>query len=64
MSAPTGNRPDLNVFIVTGSAERPFWTKVGGAWKNSKGGFSVELNALPTNGKLVLLPPKEDESAG
>ena len=59
----TGKRPDLNVFVVTGQADRPYWTKVGGAWANRKGGFSVDLSALPTNGKLVMLPPKEDEES-
>ena len=55
------NKPDLIVHTVTGTNENPFWTRIGAAWKNSKGCFSIKLNALPINGELVLLPPREDK---
>jgi hypothetical protein len=38
------------------------WTKVGVAFPHHEGaGFNVELRALPTNGRLVVLPPSEEE---
>ncbi len=55
------NAPALIVYTVSGTDDNPFWTRIGAAWKNSKGGFQVQLNALPIDGKLVLLPPKKDD---
>ena len=56
----TNRKPDLNAFVVTGSKENPFYTKIGAAWKNKAGGFGLRLDALPVgNGEIVLFPPKE-----
>lgn len=54
-------KPDMNVFVVTGTAEKPFYTKIGGAWKNKLGGYGIRLECLPVNGEIVLFPPREDE---
>lgn len=41
------------------------WTKVGVAFPLRNGdGFSIILDALPTNGKLVMMPPREREGGG
>jgi hypothetical protein len=41
------------------------WTKIGVAFPHKDGtGFNVQLNALPVDGKVVLVPPlpeREDE---
>ena len=40
------------------------WTKVGALLPNSKGGYTVKLDLIPTNlatTDLVALPPKERE---
>lgn len=40
----------------------PIWTRIGAAWEQPKaGGLNLELEALPLNGKIVLLPPKDAE---
>lgn len=52
-------KPHLNAFTVKGTDEKPFFTKIGAAWQNRSGGFQLYLDALPTDGKIVLLPPKE-----
>lgn len=42
-----------------------FWTRIGSAWPHQHGeGFSIELNALPVQGRIVLKPPKADDSTG
>lgn len=61
----------LNVFTVTEfdaptdkdrNARARSWTRVGVAFPHKEGlGFNIQLNALPTNGTLVALPP--DDSA-
>jgi hypothetical protein len=53
------NKPDLIAYTVTKNGIREFFNQIGAAWTNSKGGCSVKLYALPVNGDILLLPPKE-----
>jgi len=58
--------PDRYVaYTVTGqrsARDRGFWTKVGVMFPHKNGeGFTLQLDALPLDGKVVLLPPKPDE---
>ena len=42
--------------------QKPIWTRIGAAWPHSEGeGLSIELEALPLDGRVVLIPPKPDE---
>jgi hypothetical protein len=55
----TKSRPSLYAYAVTGEGEQAFWTRIGSAFAHRSGeGFSIELNALPVNGRIVLMPPK------
>jgi hypothetical protein len=39
------------------------WTKIGAAFPHKDGiGFSIELKAIPLDGRLVALPPDTDDS--
>ncbi len=44
---------------------RSKWTKIGAAFANESGSVSIQLNALPINGKVVLQVPltKEEREA-
>jgi hypothetical protein len=45
--------------------KRGVWTKVGAAWPNKDGkGFSVVLDVIPLDGRLMLREPLEREDAG
>lgn len=57
----TKRKPDLNAYVVTGTTEKPFYTKIGAAWTNSKNGYGLRLDALPINGEIVLFPPREKD---
>ena len=51
-----------------GNKKQSYFTRIGVAFphKEGKPGFNIQLNALPLDGKIVLLAPKdrdEDESA-
>ena len=59
----TKRKPDLNAYVVTGTKEKPFYTKIGGAWENKLGGYGLRLDALPVTGEIVLFPPKERSDA-
>jgi hypothetical protein len=38
------------------------WTKIGAAFPHKEGiGFSIELKAIPLDGRLVALPPDTDD---
>ena len=59
-----GQRPDYEVFISRDGqdqqgSDKNFYTKVGAAWKVAKGGVSIRLDCLPTDGKLVAFPFRE-----
>ncbi|MBS4082913.1 MAG: hypothetical protein KGZ73_05130 [Rhizobiales bacterium] len=60
-----GSKPDYAVFVSRpykeGKEEKNFYTRIGSAWKVAEDGISIQLDALPTDGKLVLFPPKEGE---
>ena len=40
---------------------KSFWTKVGVAFRNKDGSWSLELQAIPVNGKLQMRAPKKPE---
>ena len=42
-----------------GKDGKTHWTKIGAAFPNKGGGYSVVLDALPLDGKIVLKVPLE-----
>lgn len=60
MSTNKAKKPELIAYTVTGEGDNAFFHKIGAAWANSKGGYQIKLAALPVNGEIVLLPPKEE----
>ena len=64
--APAATTTYLNVFTVEeyerdGKAQKR-WTKIGAAFPHKEGpGFSIELQAFPVDGRLVVLPPDPAE---
>lgn len=53
----TKNPPTHTLFVVTGDGEKKRWTEIGAAWPHKDGeGFSLSLEALPANGRLVMRP--------
>ena len=55
-----GERPAYHVFVSEKSGDKTYYHRVGAAWNVSNDGISIKLNALPTDGSLILFPPKED----
>lgn len=61
------SKPTFIVYSVRdrGKGKNPFWVRLGGAWpfeKNGKTGFTIQLDALPLDGRIVLAEPKTDEA--
>lgn len=59
------NKPTLIAYSVIqrGAKQKPFWLRIGGAWPFESGsgtGFTVQLDALPIDGRIVLAEPKSE----
>lgn len=58
-------KPSFSVFTVEdrGEDNDPFWLKIGAAFEHKDGkGYNLTLQALPTDGRLVLREYKEPDS--
>jgi hypothetical protein len=61
----SSNPPPFNVVGVreyTGAdgEQRTRFTRLGAAWPLARGGFSLNLDGLPTNDRLLVLPRDRD----
>lgn len=55
MTDTNQNRPSHRLFTVNGDGELARWTDIGVAWATRDGkGFTLSLNALPLNGRVVM----------
>jgi hypothetical protein len=61
------NKPTLYAYAVRdrGRNQKAIWTRIGAAWPHEKGnGFTITLDALPIDGRIVLTEPKADDVPG
>ena len=59
---PSARKPYKFLWMVedrpgADGTEKSFWTKVGVAFENRDGSFSIELAAIPVNGRLQMREP-------
>jgi hypothetical protein len=48
--------------VRDGKENDSFWTRIGVAWATKDGkGFTIQLNALPLDGRIVLREPESRE---
>jgi hypothetical protein len=60
------NKPTLIAYSVKdrGKDQKAIWTRIGAAWPFEKGtGFTLQLDVLPLDGRVVLAEPKADDKA-
>jgi hypothetical protein len=62
-TAPS-NAPALVAYQVREVKEgKDFWTRIGSAWSHKDGkGFTVQLDAIPFDGRITLRRPEEKAS--
>ena len=55
-------RPSLIAYTVRDGKgdQNSFWDRVGVAWQNRDGGYTVQLHAIPLDGRIVLTKPKSN----
>lgn len=59
------NRKEVWTVCPRGEGKKDFWLRVGTAFENRDGSWSLVLDALPTTGKLIVRderPRDEDRS--
>jgi len=59
-------KPALIAYAVKerDKGRKPIWTRIGAAWPHGNGkGLSIELEALPLDGRLVLMEPQPETPA-
>jgi hypothetical protein len=61
-------KPKAPAFIAyqvrDGENEKSFWTRIGSAFAHKDGnGFTVQLDALPVDGRITLRRPEEKASS-
>jgi hypothetical protein len=60
----SANRPAFRLYSVTGEGDAARWTDIGVAWATRDGkGFTLNLNALPLNGRVVMRENTKKEAA-
>lgn len=60
----TGRKPSLNAYQVREAADgNSYWNRIGAAWSNKDGGFTLQLESLPLDGRIVCTPPKESPTS-
>jgi hypothetical protein len=61
----SNKKPTLIAYTVKdrGEGQKDIWTRIGTAWPHGSGnGLSIQLNALPLDGRIVLTEPKVDDA--
>ena len=56
-----GKKPEWKVLVSRESGDKNYYTEIGSGWNVAKDGISIQLSALPVDGKLVLFPRGKDE---
>ena len=61
----SNKKPTLIAYTVKdrGEGQKGIWTRIGAAWPHGGGnGLSIQLDALPLDGRIVLTEPKADDA--
>lgn len=59
------NAPEFLAWHVTDKGEKSFWNKVGTAWRHKDGkGYTLQLEVVSINGRIVLRQPLEEPNGG
>jgi hypothetical protein len=59
----SNKKPTLIAYTVKdrGEGQKDIWTRIGAAWPHGSGnGLSIQLDALPLDGRIVLTEPKAE----
>lgn len=55
------NRKEVFAVCPRGEGKKDYWLRIGTAFENRDGSWSIVLDALPTNNKLIVREPREEQ---
>ena len=65
MTNQTATRPTHRLYTVKGEDKNTRWIEIGAAWANrDEQGFTLILDALPIDGRVVMREIAERENGG
>ncbi len=56
-------KPAFRAVSIHKREGKDIFAEIGAAWPNSKGGFTLRLNALPLGDTVLLRPVQEDQQS-
>lgn len=61
MCESSNKKPTLYAYQVreTGNGNS-FWNRIGAVWPTSNGGFTIQLESVPLDGRIVCQKPKNE----
>lgn len=60
LHTPHAGKPSFEANMVRdGSGDNSYWTEIGSAWRKD-GYVLIQLEVVPTSGKVILTLPRED----
>jgi hypothetical protein len=61
-TAVKNRKPSLIAYQVQeGKDDQSYWNRIGAAWSNRDGGFTIQLRSVPLDGRIVLTKPKSND---
>ena len=59
-STSTGKKPSHIAWQVRDTGDgNGFWNRIGAAWTNRDGSLTIQLDAMPLDGRIICQVPKE-----
>lgn len=55
-----GKRPEYKVLVSRQNGDKTFYTEIGSGWAVKNDGISIQLNATPIDGKMVIFPRNDE----
>ena len=64
-STQSSKKPSHVAYQVrdTGHGKKGYWNRIGVAWTTKGNGFSIQLESVPLDGRIVLRPSDIKEEA-
>ncbi|WP_066769265.1 hypothetical protein [Sphingobium sp. CCH11-B1] len=65
MTTNQNRQPTHRLYTVKGDNDQARWLEIGAAWPNKDNqGFTLQFDALPTDGRVVMREIAERENGG
>ena len=59
-----GKKPShIAYHIKEANNGKSFWNRIGAAWTNKNGGFTVQLECVPLDGRIVCNPADKSDAS-